>query len=302
MAFGSILCPVDFSTHSRAAVRHAVAIADRFGGQLTVLHVLDPLLLAAASGTSPLRRRFIERTRVELARFVTRSMAPLPPNETEIAIVLATGDPAEEILRAAGRLQSDLIVIGSQGLSGFRKLFFGSTTERVLRRAVIPVLAIPPATRTRHKGARPMAISRVVAPIDLGGEWQSDAVRAAAVAAAFDAELVLVHVLVPVQAPPWLPSTIAVTERRRRATARSALESVRAKLSSDLKMTARVPAGHPAHEIARVAAGSPSLVVMSLRRGAGTLGSRRGSIAYHVLTHSSTPVMAVPRRPLGGRV
>ena len=68
----------------------------------------------------------------------------------------------------------------------------------------IPVLAIPPS-----KGARPPRQTsdgdrRVVAPLDLAGEWQSDAVRAANVAAAFDAELVLVHVLARIQTPPWL--------------------------------------------------------------------------------------------------
>jgi hypothetical protein len=46
--------------------------------------------------------------------------------------------------------------------------------------------------------------------------------------------------------------------------------------------------------------GLPTLVVMSLRGGAGVWGARRGSIAYHVLTHSSTPVLTLPRRRLGG--
>jgi hypothetical protein len=41
---------------------------------------------------------------------------------------------------------------------------------------------------------------------------------------------------------------------------------------------------------------------MSLRGGAGIFGARRGAVAYHVLTHSSTPVLALPRRRLGGRL
>ena len=62
-----------------------------------------------------------------------------------IGLVVTTGDPADEIARTATRLRSDLIVMG--GRSGFKKLFLGSTTEQVLRRASIPSLAIPP---TRH--------------------------------------------------------------------------------------------------------------------------------------------------------
>ena len=146
-----------------------------------------------------------------------------------------------------------------------------------------------------------MAIRRVLAPLDLAGEWQSDAVRAANVAAAFDAELVLVHVLAQIQTPPWLRLRIGATGRRRVEAARRALERVKARLSSDLTITSRVLEGNPAHEIARLTTGSRSLIVMSLRGGAGVWGARRGAIAYHVLTHSSTPVLTLPRRRLGGR-
>lgn len=302
MTFQSILCPVDFSAHSRVALRHAVATAHRSGGRVTVIFVNDPLLLYAAGKTAGGRRQFLERTRVELGRFVERTIANARWTKEKIAIVVATGNPADEILRAAKRLRSDLIVIGTQGLSGFRKVFFGSTTEQVLGRVTVPVLAIPPSKAARHAAADPFAIRRVVAPIDLAGEWQSDVIRAAKVAAAFGAELVLVHVLAEVQAPPWLRSTIGRAGPRRTEAAREALDRVRATLGPGIETTALVREGNPAHEIARLTVGSPTLVVMSLRGGAGVWGARRGSIAYHVLRHSSTPVLTLPRRRLGGRL
>jgi nucleotide-binding universal stress UspA family protein len=300
MTFRSILCPVDFSRHARAALQYAAAYAHRFGGRVTVMFVNDPLLLAAASSTSKERRQFVERTRVELARFVKRTIVTPAREKNAIAIVVVTGNPAEEILRAAKRLRSDLVVIGTQGLSGFRKVFFGSTTEQVLGRVMVPVLAIPPSRGARGATTDLMAIRRVVAPIDLAGEWQSDVIRAANVAAELDAELVLVHVVAQVQTPPWLRSTIGPAERRTEA-ALKALERVKERLSPDLKTAARVLEGNPAHEIAQLTSGSPTLVVMSLRGGAGVWGARRGAIAYHVLTHSSTPVLTLPRRRLGGR-
>jgi nucleotide-binding universal stress UspA family protein len=295
MTFRSILCPVDFSTHSRDALQHALATAHRFGGRVTAMFVNDPLLLAAASGSSAGRQQFVERTRLELRRFVNRAVASAQPIQDEIPLVVATGNAADEILRTAKRLRSDLIVIGTQGLSGFPKLFFGSTTEQVLRRVAIPVLAIPPS-KGRHKRTHAMTIERVVAPLDLAGEWQSDAIRAANVAAAMDAELVLVHVLAQIQIPPWLRPGLGAASGRRAETARRALERVKAKLSSNLTITARVLDGNAAHEIARLTTGVPSLVVMSLRGGTGVWGARRGSIAYHVLTHAATPVLALPRR------
>jgi nucleotide-binding universal stress UspA family protein len=264
------------------------------------MFVNDPILLAAASRTSKGRRQFVERTRVELARFVKRTIATAARATRTTAIEVVAGNPAEEILRAAKRLLSDLVVIGTQGLSGFRKVFFGSTTAQILGRVTVPVLGIPPPGGARgSKDA--MAIRRIVAPLDLAGEWQSDVIRAANVAAAFDAELVLVHVVAEVQTPPWLRSSIGPADRRRIEAARKALERVKQRLAPDLKTAIRVLEGNPAHEIARLTAGSRTLVVMSLRGGAGVWGARRGAIAYHLLTHAATPVLALPRRRLGGR-
>jgi universal stress protein A len=296
MTFRSILCPIDFSSHSREALRHAVAMAQRFDSRVTVMFVEDPLLIAAVSGSSA--GQVVARTKLELERFVTRAVAAVRPAQNEIARVVATGDPADEILRTARRLRSDLIVIGTQGLSGFRKLFFGSTTEQILRRVAIPVLAIPPSKRSRSKGAHSKTIGKVIAPLDLAGEWQSDAMRAAKVAAAFGAELLLVHVLAPIQAPPWLGSAARGTDRQRVERARAALDRMVTKLSSDLEINSRVLTGNPADEIAKLTKSSTTVVVMSLHGSSGMLGARRGSIAYRVLTHSSTPVLALPRRRL----
>ena len=292
-AFRSILCPVDFSTHSRDALRYALATAQRFGGRVTVMFVNDPLLLAAATRTSAGRHDFIRRTRLELKRFVDRVVAAAQSRPDVVALVVTNGNPTDEILRTAKRLRSDLIVIGTHGINNFERVFFGSTTEQVLHRVTIPVLATPPSKGPRSPRKAPLSIGRVIAPLDLAGEWQSDAVKASTVAAAFDAELVLVHVLARIQAPPWLKPTSAAADRGRIARARAALERVRAKLPSGSGVVARVLEG--------IAKNSGSLVVMSLRGGAGVWGARRGSIAYQVLTRSSTPVLALPRRRLGGR-
>jgi nucleotide-binding universal stress UspA family protein len=192
--------------------------------------------------------------------------------------------------------------MGSHGFSGIRKVFFGSTTEQVLRRATVPVLAIPPSMGSRRLAAFPTHVTRVIGPIDLAGEWQPDAIRAAAIAGELEAELLLVHILAPVQMPPWLRTAGRTSERRRLEKARTALERVRTKLFSEgHPITTTVLVGDPAHEVARLTKEGGSLVVMSLRGTAGVWGMRRGAIAYHVLTHASTPVLALPRRRIGGR-
>ena len=301
MIVQSVLCAVDFSPESRSALHAALALTRRFGARLTVMFVNDPLLLAAASTAYRGRRRFVERTKAELSRFVTQAAGTQGGPGEGIALVILSGNPADEILRQAKRIRADIVVLGSHGLSGIKKAFFGSTTDQVLRRATGPILAVPPSARRWRAWGAPAQVTRVVAPIDLTGEWHSDAIRAAGVALAFDAALVLVHVLVPVQTPPWLRPMGAASELRRMEKAKKALERVRTALFPGARATSAVVLGNAAHEIARLAEGGETLVVMSLRGTAGVWGARRGAIAYHVLTHSSAPVLALPRRRVGGR-
>ena len=143
-AFRTILCPVDFSDASRVALQFAGAVAERFRGKLVVLFVNDPLLVAAAAAAYD-ERGLAATTMKELGRFVERALkgrgGPSP------SCRVALGNPAREILKAAKRLRCDAIVMGTSGAGAAGRFFFGSTTERVMRSATLPVLAVPPVKR-----------------------------------------------------------------------------------------------------------------------------------------------------------
>ena len=142
MAYRSILCPVDLSATSRGALRAARELADSFDAKLSVLFVDDPLLSRAALRFD--EDEIARKTRAELTRFVQRVIG----ERSKCSYEIVTGKPAEEILKAARRLDADLIVMGTQGNRGPRRLFFGSTADAVLRRSTLPVLVVPP-TRAR---------------------------------------------------------------------------------------------------------------------------------------------------------
>jgi universal stress protein A len=137
----SVLCPVDFSEHSRRAFEYAVALAAFHHARLTVLTVIDPLLAqAAAVHCDP---EYLRESEAELRAFAgdtsleSISWAPTP------RLVVTLGRAGDRILEIARSHEADLIVMGTQGLGGLRKLVFGSTADRVLRRADVPVLAVP---------------------------------------------------------------------------------------------------------------------------------------------------------------
>ncbi len=140
--FTSILCPVDFSEHSELALGYALDLAKLTGAHLTIMTAVDPLLDAASSAAGH-ADSLMHQTQDEVQRLLahigrTRGTAAERP-----AIAVVTGKPAEEILKQISECHADVVVMGTQGLEGTRRLVFGSTTEKVLRESTVPVLAVP---------------------------------------------------------------------------------------------------------------------------------------------------------------
>jgi nucleotide-binding universal stress UspA family protein len=152
----SILCGVDFSRHSADALRYAADLARLRRARLSVVFVVDPLLSAAAAAAYD-RRVMSSTAKQDLERFVRKTLGP--DASPGIQLVVAMGKPAQTILATAARIGADLVVVGTHGLTGFRRLFFGSTTEAILRRSTLPVLAVPrpprrpPDVRSKRRAA-----------------------------------------------------------------------------------------------------------------------------------------------------
>ena len=162
----SVLCPIDFSESSGGALRYASAVATHFGARLTLLAVTDPLLqeVDQFEGSADLA----EETTRELERFFTQIFAERPQGVLDVRMVVTSGKSAPEILRVSREHGCDLIVMSSHGATGFRKLFFGSTTERVLRETTVPVLVTSGSDPGPDTLADvPRLIRRVLAPVDL---------------------------------------------------------------------------------------------------------------------------------------
>ena len=147
VAIERILCPVDFSPDSRRALDYALALAERFGAKVTVLHVVantplvDVIPSIGGGGIQPMILSDADRHAV-----LDHLQSFLPPGASTTSTSLEVIDAADvraEILAQAQALDANLIVLGSHGRSGFEHLLLGSTTERVLRKAHCPVLVVP---------------------------------------------------------------------------------------------------------------------------------------------------------------
>jgi nucleotide-binding universal stress UspA family protein len=143
--FRSMLCPVDFSANSRAALRYAAMLARLSDAHLLVLYVDDPLL-AIAMATRRAAQTMAASTDAELRRFVTGALRGATPAPA-LTLITRAGKPAPEIVKAAAEHGCDLIVLGYRGVGRATRLLFGSTTEGVVRTTTVPVVAVPPARR-----------------------------------------------------------------------------------------------------------------------------------------------------------
>ena len=290
----SVLCPIDFSNPSRAALRYASAIAERFRTSLTLLTVNDPLLAEASemrAGPDWLPqdserelRRFFEQT------FEHRTLFPV-----DVQVVVTTGHPAQEILRIGRERHCDLIVMSTHGLTGVRKLFFGATTERVLRETELPVLVTPAVEPGPlfFDDVRQL-VGRILAPVDLTAASENQVQIAGALASAVDVPLLLAHVVEPVRLP-GLPTLGRLpVDGERRARSEQALQELTAAVHQGVRSEALTAFGDPAEEIAKIAKERHvGLIVIGLHASA-LAGPRMGSVTYRVLCLSQSPVLALP--------
>ena len=292
----SVLCPVDFSDPSRSALRYASAVADHFGARLTILTVADPLLAEVSRETGRVPS-LEEETTQELERFCADILSPGTAPKT-VEYKVAVGKPATEILRVADELKTDLIVISSHGRSGLRHLFFGSTTERVLRETSVPVLVTPDAGKpaaslseiARH-------INRIVVPVDLTAASSRQVTIAAGIAEAISVPLILTHVLEPVFVPYGVRLAIPGAEAARRELAEEQLSAVAASVKPGISTEPLVLVGEPSEEVARLAdVRGANLIVIGLH-SSGLLGPRMGSVTYRVLCLTQALVLAIPPEP-----
>ena len=268
-------------------------MAQRSGGTLTVLFVNDPFLVSAAAAAYD-EKALIAQSGAELERFVRRVVGTRAGTGL-VSHVVAMGEPARQIQRFAKSLAADLIVIGSEGLGGARRLFFGSTTARVLAQAGVPVLAIPPADRTASAGPEGWPASRVLAAIDLGREAARDVAAAADVARWFALPLSLVHVVEHTRIPSWLSLKAARHDKERGSQARTRLGKLAKGAGPDGFADAHVLVGEPAEQIATLATDlEADLLVVTLRGDDRLFGDRKGTTTYHVVQQAGKPILAVP--------
>ncbi|MBI5648003.1 MAG: universal stress protein [Ignavibacteriae bacterium] len=138
-----ILIPIDFSDASKNTLKHGVAFAERFHAEVLLVYVIEPVIFPAdfsfgQVAVPSMESEFRMRGEDNLARLLENEVLP----RTTGRALVRMGKPFVEINRAAREEQADLIIIGTHGHTGIEHVLFGSTAEKVVRKAPCPVLVL----------------------------------------------------------------------------------------------------------------------------------------------------------------
>lgn len=277
---GPVVCGVDFSEDSGRALRWADLIARRLGQPLIVAHAVEPLLASAAQmeyGDNAIEATLLP----ELKQFVTQAIG----DQSQPRLQLGVGEPAGVVRGTALSANAGLIVLGTQGLGQAGRLWFGSTTTRVLRETTMPVLAVPPGAAARSDaGPR---IDEIIVGTDFGGASSAAIAAADELGKIFGIPVTALHAVPEVAAPERWGHIVAKAVE-------DGLRDARAQMGATVPghWTSDVRTGSAAGVLVEAASGRHALIVVGL--SGIQAGHRPGTTAYRVLWDADAPVLAVP--------
>ncbi|WP_130804705.1 universal stress protein [Acinetobacter ihumii] len=145
MTYQRILVPVDDSPLSTAAVQHAIDLAKAFNSQVTVMSVvaIDPFVGVDFYKVAPAVTEHLFEAEANAEAHLEKIKSTFTENGIEANIKIIREEPtASGIVNVADEVNADLIVMGSHGRSGLKKLVLGSVAQKVLSESPIPVLIV----------------------------------------------------------------------------------------------------------------------------------------------------------------
>lgn len=287
-----ILCPVDFSEFSAKAYEYACSLASHYNARLSLMHVIEPLAITYPYFTYPdtLDQIYSDmgaNAREHLAKLINEH----PINGVRPEPMVKNGPVAYSILALGEAQAADLIVMGTHGRQGLEHAAMGSVTEKVMRTARCPVLAVrKPAHDFVHpeKGQDPVRLKKILFCTDFSDDAQRSLTYAFYLALEYQSELTLLHVLEHLPESANLEKETASVMHQ----LQQPIPNTTGKFC-DVKPVVRV--GKPYEQIVQLAHEiKADLIVMGVRGRNALDLVLFGSTTQRVLQLGSCPVLVVP--------
>lgn len=138
-----VLVPIDFSDYSKAALKYAVNFAQMSNAEMILIYVVEPVIYPPDFSMGQIaipsvNSEWDTKAKEELDKLAANEI----PSGTKVNCIIKTGKPFLEIIETAAELDTDIIIIATHGHTGVEHILFGSTAEKVVRKAPCPVLTL----------------------------------------------------------------------------------------------------------------------------------------------------------------
>lgn len=273
----NVLFTTDFSSGSLAALPYASKIARAFGANLHLCNIeptaplstgLADLHLYETAGKDAAQRLAALRDLPEL-----KGLQP--------ALVLAEGDFKTELLKVVSTADVDLVVAGTRGRTGLRKMLLGSVTEEICRGVMCPILTVGPEAAP----AADASFQRILFPTNLSELSQKAVPYIAMLAREFGASITVLHVLPADEATTSDENALTEFVRENMARKFAALAGLHPEFG--------VAMGDTAETVLRVAREKNAGVIAMGIRNAFRPGILRERTAYRIIAGAQCPVLTV---------
>ncbi len=287
--FSRILVPHDFSPHSDAALASARSLAAAVGGEVRILHVAPPPQAFPAGLELSVSEEWSDEWSSKARGLLEKAVREVSDHRIQASSELVEDGSvvAEAIADSASRWDASVIVMGSHGYSGLEVGLLGSTTEKIVGIASIPVLTV----KADH--ALGDSLQQILVPTDFSGESRQAVAVAGKLARAYGAEVELLHVYEHVP-PAFLDIPIPNHDREKiREAARQEIHNEMKSLEEQgVKTSFQVTVGNAAREIVeRAESNASGLIVMGTRGRTRFRKLLLGSVATRVARYAHCPVL-----------
>lgn len=294
----TIVAATDFSEPAEVGLAWAAQAARTHGARLLVVHAVAPPMPVADFAAPPLTVDQELRDAAETRLEALLEAEPLAGLGAEA--VLRDGPPSQAVLDVADERGADLVVVGTRGLTGFRHMLLGSTAERIVQRAKMPVLSVHPGDPRPSQPPR-----TILVPTDFSEDAEAalTAARECLALAGAVTRVILLHVYhVPAEYRSYGPSsTFAKLSEDLSRRFCDRLDELAGPLREpeevDHEVEVECVQGIPAEVIVRRAEElGADLIAMGTHGRSGVAHLLLGSTAERVVQHAKCPVLTV-RRP-----
>ena len=284
-----ILVPVDFSDQCRGMLRYAKLIAERFGAEITLLHVVEsvdaiPPMGLVGGKIVPAPRSVLAETDAQMETFGTFELRGVT-----VRRLVQVGDPAEQIAAIVHAEGVNLVAMPTHGLGGLRRFLIGSVTAKVLHDLSCPILTGVHMEQPPHH--LPLAFTNIACAVDLDCHSQETLTWAAHFASDFHTQLNIVHAIPALEPGFEIPfggdwrSDVANL-------AREDLEKLVAATGSEVAGI-YVQAGEPRKTVCSFAKSSGADLLIIGRGPQQGIAGNLPTTAYAIIRESPCPVVSV---------